>query len=65
MGSDHINNNDDSFYATSLPLQTVMEKKGDILIAYEMNNEPLSRDHGYPLRIICPGMVGSKSVKWL
>jgi DMSO/TMAO reductase YedYZ molybdopterin-dependent catalytic subunit len=35
------------------------------LIAYEMNGEPLPLRHGFPARMIVPGMVGEKSVKWL
>lgn len=27
--------------------------------------KPLSRDHGYPLRVIVPGVIGARSVKWL
>jgi len=42
-----------------------MSKKSDIILAYEMNGETLPKDHGYPLRLICPGMIGAKSVKWL
>lgn len=30
-----------------------------------MNGNPLTRDHGYPLRAIVPGTVGARNVKWL
>ncbi|ESO88462.1 hypothetical protein LOTGIDRAFT_125904 [Lottia gigantea] len=37
----------------------------DILIAYEMNGADIPRDHGYPIRVIIPGIVGARQVKWL
>ena len=30
-----------------------------------MNNEELTPDHGYPVKIILPGFSGAKNVKWL
>ena len=35
------------------------------LVAYEMNGEPLPDRHGYPARIIVPGLYGEKNVKWV
>lgn len=35
------------------------------LLAYAMNGAPLSRRHGYPLRLVVPGWYGMASVKWL
>ena len=37
----------------------------DTLLAYRMNGELLPRDHGFPLRALVPGWVGSTNVKWL
>ena len=37
----------------------------DTLLAYGMNGETLPRDHGFPLRALVPGWVGSTSIKWL
>lgn len=50
-------------YLRSLPIDVAMHP--DTLLAYEMNGEPLSREHGYPLRLIVPGWYGMASVKWL
>jgi DMSO/TMAO reductase YedYZ molybdopterin-dependent catalytic subunit len=35
------------------------------LLCYEMNGEPLSTRHGFPLRLIAPGWYGIANVKWL
>jgi DMSO/TMAO reductase YedYZ molybdopterin-dependent catalytic subunit len=48
-------------YARSIPLS----KAPDVLIAYAMNGQDLSPDHGYPLRALVPGHYGMASVKWL
>lgn len=37
----------------------------DIIVAYEMNGEPLPLFHGAPLRVIVPGWYGVANVKWL
>lgn len=42
-----------------------MDPRGDVILAYEMNGQPLSRDHGFPVRVIVPGVVGARNVKWL
>jgi len=37
----------------------------DVILAYEMNGQPLLPQHGFPLRLIVPGWYGMASVKWL
>jgi len=46
-----------------IPAETAMDP--DTLLVHEMNGETLPRDHGYPLRALVPGWVGSTSIKWL
>ena len=50
-------------YSDSFPLEKALEET--TLVVYEMNGEALSRNHGYPLRVIVPGLFGEKSVKWV
>ena len=37
----------------------------DVLIAYELNDAPLSQAHGFPARLVIPDYYGTNSVKWL
>ncbi|SHF92466.1 sulfite oxidase [Streptoalloteichus hindustanus] len=37
----------------------------DVLLAYEMNGEPLPPDHGAPVRLIVPSWVGVANIKWV
>jgi DMSO/TMAO reductase YedYZ molybdopterin-dependent catalytic subunit len=39
--------------------------KPEPLLAYALNGQPLSRDHGFPLRVVMPGWYGVANVKWL
>ena len=50
-------------FARSLGIRDAL--RDDILLAYEMNGEPLTRNHGAPLRLIVPGWFGIAWVKWL
>jgi DMSO/TMAO reductase YedYZ molybdopterin-dependent catalytic subunit len=50
-------------YDDSLTLDQVRLR--DVLLAYELDGEPLSRPHGSPLRVVIPEMYGYKGVKWL
>ncbi|GAA2632293.1 sulfite oxidase [Paractinoplanes durhamensis] len=37
----------------------------DVLLAYEMNGEPLPPDHGHPVRLVVPHWIGIASIKWV
>jgi sulfane dehydrogenase subunit SoxC len=50
-------------YERSLPLAEAL--RDEVLLAYEMNGEPLAPQHGFPLRLIVPGWYGMTQVKWL
>jgi DMSO/TMAO reductase YedYZ molybdopterin-dependent catalytic subunit len=58
-------NRDDLTFMRSLPLALATDPEAEILIAYEMNGEPLIADHGAPFRLIVPHWYAVASVKWL
>mmetsp|Transcript_4059 Transcript_4059/g.7111 ORF Transcript_4059/g.7111 Transcript_4059/m.7111 type:complete len:889 (-) Transcript_4059:1473-4139(-) len=52
-------------YGTSIPISLAMDAFGEVLIAYENNGMRLTPDHGYPVRVVIPGWIGGRMVKWL
>lgn len=50
-------------FGRSMTLENAM--KPDILVAYALNGDPLTRDQGFPVRLIVPGWYGVSNVKWL
>ncbi|KAE9609005.1 hypothetical protein Lal_00020447 [Lupinus albus] len=56
---------DGSKYGTSIMRDVALDRSRDIILAYMQNGERLTPDHGFPVRIIVPGFIGGRMVKWL
>jgi len=50
-------------FGRSMTLENAM--KPEPLLAYALNGEPLTREQGFPVRLIMPGWYGVANVKWL
>ncbi|UCG23808.1 MAG: molybdopterin-dependent oxidoreductase [Chloroflexota bacterium] len=50
---------------TNRPIPIEKALQPDTLLAYRMNGRPLPADHGFPLRAIVPGWIGTNSIKWV
>ena len=50
-------------YTDSIPLDRAIAD--GTLLVYEMNGEPLTPEHGFPVRLLVPGIYGMKNVKWI
>ncbi len=50
-------------YAGSVPVAKATSP--EVLLAWQMNGRPLPAVHGGPVRVVVPGWIGARSVKWL
>ncbi|MEW6129763.1 MAG: molybdopterin-dependent oxidoreductase [Acidobacteriota bacterium] len=49
--------------AGAIPIKKALHP--EVLLAYEMNGEPLTRMDGYPLRVIIPNDFETSAIKWI
>lgn len=59
----HTPNLSPQAYSTNLKVEEAFW--GDVILAYEMNGEILPKEHGFPLRLVCPRFYGYKWIKWV
>jgi sulfite oxidase len=63
-GLDSVERHGHTFgFGGSIDLEKAMA--GDVILATELNGEPLPPVHGFPVRALVPGWIGARSVKWL
>ncbi|KAJ4812619.1 Nitrate reductase [Rhynchospora pubera] len=64
-GAEDLPGGGGSKYGTSIKRDVAMDPSRDIMLAYMQNGEYLIPDHGFPVRVIIPGFIGGRMVKWL
>ncbi|KAK7351143.1 hypothetical protein VNO77_10372 [Canavalia gladiata] len=64
-GAEDLPGGGGSKYGTSIMREIALDPSRDIIIAYMQNGELLTPDHGFPVRMIIPGFIGGRMVKWL
>jgi nitrate reductase (NAD(P)H) len=64
-GAEDLPGGGGSKYGTSIKREYAMDPSRDVILAYMQNGEALSPDHGFPVRVIIPGFIGGRMVKWL
>jgi DMSO/TMAO reductase YedYZ molybdopterin-dependent catalytic subunit len=50
-------------YTESFPIEKAMDP--NTFLVYEIDGQPLPKEHGFPVRLLVPNIYGMKNVKWL
>ena len=61
--SDHLLISGSDDYFTCVPLDLALDERS--LLAFSVGGQPLPRPHGYPARVLLPGVYGQKQPKWV
>ncbi|RZB69349.1 nitrate reductase [NADH] 2-like [Glycine soja] len=64
-GAEDLPGGGGSKYGTSISRDLAMDPTRDVILAYMQNGEHIPPDHGFPVRLIIPGFIGGRMVKWL
>ena len=52
-------------YSVSISMEWALDPSNQVILAHSMNDSPIPIDHGYPLRLIVPGVIGVRNCKWV
>jgi sulfite oxidase len=64
VGMDRVERHGHRFgFGGSIDLTKALD--GEVLLATALNGKPLPPAHGFPVRVVVPGWIGARSVKWL
>ena len=65
-GADAVKSTSDDGFTAGTPLSVLADRSRGALVAVAMNGEPLPLEHGFPVRMVTPGLYGYVSAtKWL
>ncbi|GHJ89320.1 hypothetical protein NliqN6_5722 [Naganishia liquefaciens] len=52
-------------FGGSIPRKIALDSTVPVLLAWQQDGEQLTLQHGAPLRVVVPGIIGARSIKWL
>jgi len=65
LGETESKPNGQDHYIESFPISELLDPEREIMLVLEMNGEPITHDHGAPLRLIAPYDLGYKNIKFI
>lgn len=65
IGLDAVRRGDEPPFGFGASIAIEKARDPDVLVAWELEGKPLPTAHGFPVRLVVPGWIGARSVKWL